>query len=83
MTASDIEAMRRRYGGSDVSFGTAHRGLQILTLRQTGGDGRGERASGAVGAGAGDTRRGQRDHAIRGDEIIDALGALPVHAMRP
>ena len=80
VAVSDIKTIRRGDRRGDVSFGVAHRGLQILALSQAGGDGGGQRASGAVGVTARDARRGKRDHAVRGDEIVDALRALAVSA---
>src|SRR5712671_6352685 len=81
MAVADAETIGRRDRGADPGLGVAHRGFKLLAFRKTRRDGGGQGASGAVGILGDDAWRRQRGDAIAADEIIGALGALPVPAL--
>src|SRR5580693_6233558 len=80
MAVADIEAISRRDRGADPGLGIADRCLQVLALRQSRCDGGGERAAGSVSILGGNAWAFERNDAIAAEEIVDALGALPVAA---
>ena len=53
----------------------------VVAERQPGGDGRGERAAGAMRVHAGHARADELDHAIAVDEHVDDVGAVEVPAL--
>src|SRR4029453_4443863 len=77
----DAEAVCGSDRSADPGLGVAHSGFHAFALRQPRGNRRGERAAGAVGIFCGDARRGERGDARGIDQIVDALGALPVAAL--
>ena len=81
VAVADAEAIGRGDRGADPGLGVANRGFHVLALGKAGRDRGRQRASGAVGILGGDARRGQRDDAVAAEEIVDALGALPVAAL--
>ena len=70
-------------GGRDVVLGLVHGRLERFTMRQEGGDGRGERAAGPVVVAGGDALPGQGDHPVLRAEVeqVRAVGPLAVAAL--
>src|SRR5260370_24501462 len=81
VAVADAEAVRGRDRGTDPGLGVADGGFQIVALGKPRRNRRRQRAAGAMGIFGRDPRRGERDRAFGVDEIIDALGALPVAAL--
>src|ERR1700722_16371323 len=81
MAVTGTEMVRRGDRGADKGLGVANGGFHLFALGETGGDGRGQRASGAVGVLGGDARGRECDGALATEEIVDALRALPVAAL--
>src|SRR5580700_8874366 len=81
MAVADAEAVAGGDRGTDERLGVANRGFQILALGEASGDGRRQRASGAVGILGCNPWRGKRDRAALAHQVIDALAALPVPAL--
>ena len=81
MAVTDAQAIGRGNRRSHPGFGVANGGLQIVAFGKARRDGRGQRASGAVGVFGGDPWSRQRNDAGFAEKIIDALGALPVAAL--
>src|ERR1700736_5254523 len=70
MAVADVEVGARRDRGADPCLGMTNRGFHLLALGETGRDGGGQRASGAMGIFGCDAWRGQRDGAAASDEIV-------------
>src|ERR1700710_174841 len=81
MAVPDARAIGRGNRRSHPGLGVADRGLQIVAFGKARRDGRGKRASGAVGVLRRNAWGRQCDHAVLADEVVDALGALPVAAL--
>src|SRR4051812_43391125 len=81
VAVADTETVGSRDRRADPGLGAAHRVLEGLALGETGSDGRGQRAAGAMGIFGGDARRGKCDRFLCIDEIVAALGALAVPAL--
>jgi len=80
-TVANIEAIGRRDRRSDPGLGITDGGFQRLTFGKEGGDRGRQGASGAVGVVGRDAWRCERDGGVGTEEIVDALGALPVAAL--
>src|SRR5436190_5570983 len=81
VATANAQSIGSRDGCVDPDLGISNRCFQIIALGKTCGNGGRQRTSGAVGILSSQSRRSQRDGAVRGDEIIDAFAALPVSAL--
>src|ERR1700722_16945772 len=81
VTVTDAEAIGRRDGGIDPGLGIANGSFDILAFGKAGGDGGGQRTSGAMGVAGGDARCRQRERAVISHAIVDALVALRMAAL--
>src|SRR3954470_24706394 len=78
---SDAEAVSGGDRIADPDLGMANRGDEILAPGEPGGDGRGQRASGAMGVAGGAARRRQGERAGVADEVNDAVATAAMAAL--